>query len=173
MYVTALSIHIVTAGYCNDLVPKLQELFLPEVVDEIFSSDENSGFLNMILKNIKSDELGNHEFVGPARYQSIKKNSRNACPGLILSNHSDSHGEILGAFRSIRQLTEMVGASYHYVGASIHNLPGVDALKNAGLDGIPIQNGNFVVRLFQPSDPMTLEADYHELQRGSQKEDHF
>ncbi len=68
----------------DDLVSKLQELFLPEVADEIFSSDENPAFLNMILKNIKSDGLGNHEFVGPARYQSIKKNSTYACPGLRL-----------------------------------------------------------------------------------------
>ena len=133
----------------DDLVSKLQELFLPAVVDEIFSSNENPAFLNMILKNIKSDGLGNHEFVGPARYKSIKNNSGNACPGLIISNHSDSYGEILGAFRTIRQLTEMVGTSSGFIQ--------VDELKNAGLDGIPIRMDTFRVRLIHPSDSMTLE----------------
>ena len=53
------------------------------------------------------------------------------CPCLILSNHSDSHGQILGAFPSIRKLTVMDGGDQQ-------SLPSVDELKKAGLDGIPI-----------------------------------
>ena len=51
-----------------DLVSKLQDFFLLEVVDEIFSSDVNPAFLNTVLKNINLDGLGNHEFVDKARY---------------------------------------------------------------------------------------------------------
>ncbi len=43
---------------------------------------------------------------------SLKKVNTKACPGLILSNHAfNRYGEILGTFRSQRDLSEIVGLS--------------------------------------------------------------
>ncbi len=45
-----------------DLVSKLQEIFLPDVLEEILSGDD-SVFLNRILKNMQSNGLGNYSGV--------------------------------------------------------------------------------------------------------------
>ena len=77
-----------------DLVSKLQEIFPPDVLDEILSGDD-SVFLNRILKNMQSNGLGNYSGVDLARYMSLKKVNNQACPCLILSNPTNSQGEIL------------------------------------------------------------------------------
>ncbi len=54
-----------------DIVYMLQEMFLPDVLDEILSG-EDPVFLNRVLKNTQSDGLGSYSAVDLARYMSLK-----------------------------------------------------------------------------------------------------
>jgi hypothetical protein len=130
-----------------DLVSVLQGMFLPEKLDEILSA-EDPVFLNRVLKNMKADGLGSYSHIDQARYVSLKSYCREACPCLILSNPTNSHGEILGAFRSVRDLLKRIGGK-------CENIPKVAELHTAGLAGIPIRNNHLVVRMFLPSDVMS------------------
>ena len=127
----------------------LQEIFLPDVLDEILSA-EDPAFLNRVLKNMQSDGLGSYSVVDLARYTSLKQVNNQACPCLILSNSTNSHGEILGACRTITDLRRRIGGKFE-------DIPKVAELRKAGLDGIPICNNHLVLRLFLPSDIMTPE----------------
>jgi hypothetical protein len=133
-----------------DLVSVLQGMFLPEVLDEILSA-EDPVFLNRVLKNMQSDGLGSYSHIDQARYVSLKRYSNKACPCLILSNPTyNSHGEILGAFRSLSDL-------FMRIGGNQNEIPKVAELRKAGLAGIPIRNNQLVVRMFHPSDITTPE----------------
>ena len=132
-----------------DLVSVLQGMFLPEVLDEILSA-EDPVFLNRVLKNMQSDGLGSYSDIDQARYVYLKSYSKEACPCLILSNPTNSHGEILGAYRSIRDLLSRIGGKFE-------DIPKVVELCKAGLAGIPIRNNHLVVRMYLPSDVMSPE----------------
>jgi hypothetical protein len=132
-----------------DIVSVLQGMFLPEVLEEILSV-EDPVFLNRVLKNMQSDGLGSYSVVDHERYMSLKKVNNQACPCLILSNPTNSHGEILGAFRTITDLLKRIGGRFE-------DFPKVAELRKAGLAGIPIRNNHLVVRMFLPSDIMTPE----------------
>ena len=87
-----------------DLHSKLQEMFTGEALDEILSSEKQT-CLNTIIKHFWKDRLGSFADLDLERYMSLKKFNNEACPGLILSNHaSNRYGEILGTFRSLRDL---------------------------------------------------------------------
>jgi hypothetical protein len=115
-----------------DLISKLQEIYPPDVLDEILSGDD-SVFLNRILKNMQSNGLGNYSGVDLARYMSLKKVNNQACPCLILSNPTNSQGEILGACRIKTDLLRTVGGK-------CDDIPKVAQLHKAGLDGILLCN---------------------------------
>ena len=132
-----------------DLVSVLQGMFLPEVLEEILSA-EDPVFLNRVLKNMQTDGLGSYSVVDQARYVSLKSNFKVACPCLILSNPTNSHGEILAAFRSLHDL-------FMRIGGNSADIPKVVELHKAGLAGIPIRNNHLVVRMFHPSDIITPE----------------
>jgi hypothetical protein len=132
-----------------DLVSVLQGMFLPEVLDEILSG-EDPVFLNRVLKNMQSDGLGSYSVIDLERYVSLKSNCKEACPCLILSNPTNSHREILGAFRSLNKLVRRIGGRFE-------DIPKVVELRKAGLAGIPIRNNHLVVRMFHPSDIITPE----------------
>ena len=133
-----------------DLVSVLQGMFLPEVLEEILSA-EDPVFLNRVLKNMQSDGLGSYSHIDQARYVSLKRYSNKACPCLILSNPTNnSHGEILGAFRSLSDL-------FMRIGGNQNEIPKVAELHTAGLAGIPIRNNKLVVRMFHLSDITTPE----------------
>jgi hypothetical protein len=132
-----------------DLVSVLQGMFLPEVPEEILSA-EDPVFLNRVLKNMQSDGLGSYSDIDQARYVYLKSYSKEACPCLILSNPTNSHGEILGAYRSIRDLLSRIGGKFE-------DIPKVFELCKAGLAGIPIRNNHLVVRMYLPSDVMSPE----------------
>ena len=55
----------------TDLVSMLQEMFLPDVLDEILSG-EDPVFLNRVLKNMQSDGVGSYSVVDLAKYVSLK-----------------------------------------------------------------------------------------------------
>jgi hypothetical protein len=133
----------------QDLVSVLQGMFLPEVLEEILSA-EAPVFLNRVLKNMQTDGLGSYSDIDQARYVSLKSYSGKACPCLILSNPTNSHVEILGAFRSLYDLCLRIGGN-------MNEIPKVDELHKAGLDGIPIRNNHLVLRMFLPSDVMSPE----------------
>jgi hypothetical protein len=99
---------------------------------------------------MQSDGLGSYSVVDLARYTSLKQVNNQACPCLILSNSTNSHGEILGACRTITDLRRRIGGKFE-------DIPKVAELRKAGLDGIPICNNHLVLRLFLPSDIMTPE----------------
>jgi len=130
-----------------DIASVLQEMFLPKVLEEILSG-EDPIFLNRVLKNMQSNGLGSYSDIDQARYESLKSWCKEACPCLILSNPTNSHGEILGAYRSITDLLKRVGGRYE-------DIPKVAELRRAGLDGIPIRHNHLVVRMFLPSDVMS------------------
>jgi len=132
-----------------DIASVLQEMFLPKVLEEILSG-EDPIFLNRVLKNMQSNGLGSYSDIDQARYESLKSWCKEACPCLILSNPTNSHGEILGAYRSITDLLKRVGGRYE-------DIPKVAELRRAGLDGIPIRHNHLVVRMFLPSDVMSPE----------------
>ena len=132
-----------------DLVSVLQGMFLPEVLEEILSA-EDPVFLNRVLKNMQTDGLGSYSVVDQARYVSLKSNFKVACPCLILSNPTNSHGEILAAFRSLHDL-------FMRIGGNSADIPKVVELHKAVLAGIPIRNNHLVVRMFHPSDIITPE----------------
>ena len=132
-----------------DIVSVLQEMCPPDVIDEILSR-EDPAFLNRVLKNMHSNGLGNYSGVDRARYVSIKQVNNQACLCLILSNPTtNSHGEILGACRTINDLRIRIGGR-------TEDIPKVAELRKAGLDGIPIRNYHLVLRMFLPSDIITL-----------------
>jgi hypothetical protein len=133
-----------------DLVSLLQEMFPPDVLDEILSR-EDPVFLNRVLKNMQSDGLGSYSVVDLERYVSLKSNYKEACPCLILSNPTNSHGEILGACRTITDLRRRIGGKFE-------DIPKVAELRTAGLDGIPMRHNKIAVCMFLPSDIMTLES---------------
>jgi hypothetical protein len=133
----------------QDLVSVLQGMFLPEVLEEILSA-EAPVFLNRVLKNMQTDGLGSYSDIDQARYVYLKSYSKEACPCLILSNPTNSHGEILGAYRSIRDLLSRIGGKFE-------DIPKVVELCKAGLAGIPIRNNHLVVRMYLPSDVMSPE----------------
>ena len=79
-------------------------MFTGEALDEILSSEKQT-CLNTIIKHFWKDRLGSFADLDLERYMSLKKFNNEACPGLILSNHaSNRYGEILGTFRSLRDL---------------------------------------------------------------------
>ena len=132
-----------------DFASVLQEMFPPDVINEIISRDDPA-FLNRVLKNMQSDGLRNYSGVDLARYVSLKSYITEACPCLILSNPTDNQDEILGAYQSKNELLSIVGGR-------CDNIPKVAELRNAGLDGIPIRNNHLVVHILLPSDIMSLE----------------
>ena len=87
---------------------------------------------------------------------SLKKVNNEACPGLILSNHaSNRYGEILGTFRSLRDLNVIAGLSCD--SGRIGSRRTVVDIRKAGFDGVKFRNDHLVIRLIQPADTMTLE----------------
>ena len=95
-------------------------------------------------------EITNYSGVDRARYTSLKQVNSQACPCLILLNHTNSHGEILGACRTIADLCIRIGGR-------AEDLPKVAELRKAGLDRIPIHNNHLVLCMFLPSDIITPE----------------
>ena len=132
-----------------DIVSVLQGMFQPDVLDEILSR-EDPVFLNRVIKNMQTDGLGSYSDVDLERYMSLKSNYKEACPCLILSNPTNSHGEILAVFRSLHDL-------FRRIGGNLNDIPKVVELRKAGLAGIPIRNNHLVVRMFHPSDIITPE----------------
>ncbi len=65
-------------------------------------------------------------------------------------NPTNSHGEILGAFWSLRDLLRRIGGKNE-------DIPKVAELRKAGLDGILIRNNHLVLCMFLPSDIITPE----------------
>jgi hypothetical protein len=138
-----------------DLHSKLQEMFTGEALDEILSSEKQT-CLNTIIKHFRKDRLGSFADLDQERYMSFKKGYNIACPGLILSNHtSNRYGEVVGTFRSLNDLTVIVGLKGKRRGQV--TCPTVKDLRNAGFDGVKFRNDHLVVRLIQPADTMSLE----------------